>query len=174
MNSWIAQPPAATREAPTIAAPCQHRGLRWLSALAVSVVLVLTGCAPGGPTLHAVSGSVKTADGAPCEGALVVFHPKDGERVNDRKPFANCGADGSYLLTTDEAGDGAEAGSYGVTVVWIRPDASRTLSLSGEGGGGRDVLRGRYGKPAEPPFEASVAAGGENRFDFVVEVADAE
>lgn len=43
------------------------------------------------------------------------------------------------------------------------------MSLSSENSGGRDALGGRYGKPSSPQFEATVTAGGENQFEFVVE-----
>ena len=134
------------------------------------VLISVIGCGSSGPVRHPVSGRVATPDGQGCDGALVVFHPRESERVNDKKPFATCGQDGSFSLTTDELGDGAQAGDYGVTVVWIRQtETSQKMSLSSENSGGRDALGGRYGKPSSPQFEATVTAGGENQFEFVVE-----
>lgn len=146
--------------------------LRTLLLLSTMVVAVV-GCGPSKPNYQPVRGKVSTSDGEACDGALVVFHPKDAARVNDKKPFGTCAADGTFSLTTDELGDGAEAGEYGVTIVWIRRDeGSAKMSLSSESSGGRDALGGRYGQPESPPFDATVAAGGDNTFDFTVEPGD--
>jgi len=59
-------------------------------------------------------------------------------------------------------------------VVWIRKDEGeeKKMSLSSESSGGRDALNGRYGKPSDPQFEATVAPGDENSFEFVVTLGE--
>ena len=153
-----------------------HRRARcWpLAAACGLAMLALGGCTASGPALHTVTGRVATSEGQGCDGALVVFHPLAADRVNEKKPFATCEQDGSFTLTTNELGDGAEAGDYGVTVVWIRKDegGEQKMSLSSESSGGRDALGGRYGKPSDPQFEATVAPGDENSFEFVVTLGE--
>ena len=133
------------------------------------VVISTLGCGPGEPTYYPVSGTVKTKAGAACDGALIVFHPQDESRLNDPKPVATCEKDGSFSLTTMQPGDGAAAGEYGVTVVWIKNDGAAKFSLSEESSGGKDRLGGRYGQPQAPKLSAQVEARDDNVFDFVVE-----
>jgi hypothetical protein len=132
------------------------------------VTASLAGC--GQPAWDAVpaTGQVKTVDGQPCDGALVVFHPQDAGKVNDPKPVAIADAEGKFIVRTMTADDGAAAGEYGVTIVWNKPDKEAKLSLSSEGGGGSDRLGGRYGNPNSPQLKATVKAEGENHFFFEV------
>lgn len=109
------------------------------------------------------------ADGTPCDGALVVFHPIDAGKENDPKPVAECDAQGSFQLTTMSPQDGAAAGEYGVTVVWNgAPSKESKFSLSSESAGGADRLKGKYGQPQSPLLKAKVEAQAENRFEFVL------
>lgn len=86
-------------------------------ALAVSLISVASGCGkradPNRPETHAVSGTV-TYQGKAVEGAIVFFHPVDRAVPG---AVGRTDADGSYLLTTFGASDGAVAGQYNVTVV---------------------------------------------------------
>lgn len=108
--------------------------------------------------------------GAPCDGALVVFHPLASDRVNDPKPVATTDANGNFSLTTFALDDGAIEGDYGVTIVWNVPDKEAKFSLSGEGGGGgTDKLQGRYGNPSSPKLKATVKAQDGNTFNFDLE-----
>ncbi|QDV11110.1 hypothetical protein CA51_09700 [Rosistilla oblonga] len=131
--------------------------------------LVLAGCGDDVTTTVA-SGTVRTDSGTPCDGALVVFHPQESERINDPKPVATCDDQGKFTLTTFQKDDGAEPGKYGVTVVWQAKVKAGRLSLSSESEPvGKDQLKGKYGKPASPLLTAEVTAGSPNTFEFIVE-----
>jgi hypothetical protein len=120
-----------------------------------------------------VSGAVITTSGEACDGALVVFHPRDAGRENDAKPVATTDAEGRFELTTFAEGDGALPGEYGVTIVWNKPAEEGKISLFGDEGsapGGQDRLGGRYGIPKSPKLEATVTPDGENEFRFEVEL----
>jgi hypothetical protein len=132
---------------------------------------VLAGCGPrGGPRPVAAGGRVVTAAGAPCGGALVVFHPQAADRVNAAKPVATTADDGSFRLTTGSPDDGAVPGEYGVTVVWPERAKEGRLSLSSEGGGGGpDRLGGRYGNPGRPKIKVTIPPTGDPALTITVE-----
>lgn len=130
----------------------------------VAGLLALAGCGESKPATVPVAGRV-TLNGQPAAGALVVFHPRDKGRENDPKPLATAADDGTYALTTFEDKDGAPAGEYGVTVVWLVKGKAAKFTI-GDGGGGTDKLGGRYGNPQQPKLTASVKPGQPNAFDF--------
>ena len=131
--------------------------------------ILIAGCGESEIAMVPVKGEVVTADGVPCDGALVVFHPQDEGKVNGPKPVATADENGQFVLTTNQQDDGAEPGKYGVTVVWNQPAKESKFSLSGEGGGGGpDKLGGRYGDPSNPLLQAVVEAGKDNKFRFEV------
>ena len=132
-------------------------------AAVVVLAAAIAGCqrGPVRPVTAPVAGRVVTKAGAPCDGALVVFHPTAAGRGADAKPVGKTSDDGSFSLTTYEAGDGAVPGSYGVTVVWPGKAKEAKMSLSSEGGGGSgDQLAGRYGDPASPKITVDVPQEG--------------
>jgi hypothetical protein len=128
------------------------------------------------PPTYKSGGTVKL-DGSPVEGALVSFHPLDGQNAAN----ARTDASGSYELTSFNAGDGATPGSFGVAIKklpFIDIDAVP---------GGRPFEEGMNTEPgAEPVFDAgpenelpekysdqqnsglsaTVTADGENIFNF--------
>ena len=84
--------------------------LRYLAVFAV--LFAVAGCGESNPSTAQVSGKV-TLDGEPVEGALVLFIPDDPA---NKAATASSQSDGSYTLTTFEAGDGAMPGSYKIKV----------------------------------------------------------
>jgi hypothetical protein len=142
---------------------------------AVRAALIWLGCIVGcgsatGPRPVAVSGKVATAAGKPCDGALVVLHPRAADRVNAAKPVATAAEDGTFRLTTAKPDDGAIPGEYGVTVVWPERAAPGKMSLSSEGGGGgRDRLGGRYGNPGQPKITVTIPPEGEKSLTITVD-----
>ncbi len=133
-------------------------------SILTAMVALGAGCSSP-PRIAPVSGKI-TYKGVACDGALVVFHPLESERVNDPKPVANTAGDGTYKLTSFAENDGAEPGEYGVTVVWNAPVKDAKMSLSGEGSAGSDRLKGKYGDPAAPKLKAKVELGKVNEINF--------
>ncbi|HEX4412864.1 MAG TPA: hypothetical protein VH107_04495 [Lacipirellulaceae bacterium] len=90
-------------------------------------------------------------------GAFVVFHPKNGAAI-DPKGYAVCPRavvkpDGTFVLGSYDATDGAPSGEYAVTVDWRKivksPDGSPVL--------GPNVVPPKYGKPESSPVSIRIA-----------------
>lgn len=90
----------------------------WCLAVAILSFLFISGC--GGLRTEYVEGIV-TLDGEPVEGALVTFHPVEGEA---RYAAGDTNTAGKYVLTTAEGGKpgrGAIQGEYKITVSKRKP-----------------------------------------------------
>ena len=139
--------------------------------LAVGLIGLAVGCeGDDRPTPVPVRGKVMYKKSTPAAGALVVFHPTDDadESAMGGKPFATVGDDGTFELTTREAGDGAPAGEYGVTIDWRASPQGKAkgLSLTDEGAVGRSRLNPKYSNPQKPAFTVTVTPDGPNEFTF--------
>jgi len=141
-----------------------------LATLSILFLCLSPGCGDSGPSTVPVTGVVLTEDGQVCDGALVVFHPRDPGLENTAKPVATTDGEGKFVLTTYSQGDGAVPGDYGVTIVWNKATGGGKLSLSDEGGGagGPDQLKNRYGDPREPKLFATVKPDEDNSLKFEV------
>lgn len=146
-----------------------ERRIAWHRLGCMALLVCVGGCRPAAPEVYEVTGLVQLKNGTPCDGALVVFHPTEESRVNDPKPVAKCDASGAFSLTTLSEGDGAAAGNYGVTVVWLGEAKESKMSLSSESSGGKDRLAGKYGQPQSPRIFADVQADVPNRFEFILD-----
>lgn len=96
--------------------------------------------------VYPVRGQVLVGD-KPAPKAFVVLHPADDQDQQALRPYGHTAEDGSFKLTTFEPDDGAPAGEYRVTVVWLAP------------GGGEDppdLLKGRYRDPAATPLKVTI------------------
>jgi hypothetical protein len=101
---------------------------------------------------HPVLGKVYF-DGVPIPGAQInLVVPKDAE-VKGRPAYATVAADGSFLLSTYQANDGAVAGDYQVTVVW---QPGRSIST-----GQRDpnLLPAKYASAEKSGLTATIRPG---------------
>jgi hypothetical protein len=91
-------------------------------------------------------------EGQPVGGAEVVLQSQTKE---PRVPRADAltGADGTFVLGTYAADDGAPVGEYAVTIVWRKPlyDAS--------GKPGKNLLPVRYAKTDTSELKATIKAG---------------
>lgn len=153
----------------------------------VSFILLLSGCAgAGGGTesrqpVFKVKGKI-TMTGGPVANAIVSFSPKDKQPV----ATGRTSADGTYTLTTYDAGDGAAVGDYVVLV--IKPNSSSSASPTDAGhdpnkppdgdamhaaqsaaAGGVDsgsLLPEKYSRPDQSNLTAKVESKSENVFDF--------
>lgn len=112
---------------------------------AVAVCMLCSGC--GGDDWQAstypASGQI-SINGQPPAGAVVELHAV-GEVPDARnsRPWAVVQDDGSFTLTTYEAGDGAPVGEYAVTVRWP-PDVSQPSLADRLGGAYATTERSRW------------------------------
>jgi len=125
-------------------------------ALLLPLAVLLAGCGSGQKPCFPVTGKVLDANKKPALGALVVLHPVGGDE-KDPRASGTVEADGTVKFTTYTAGDGAPAGDYEVTVVWI---PARKTAFDAEG---KDQLGGRYATPKRSPIpKFTVKADGPN------------
>lgn len=126
---------------------------------------LLVGC--GGRSDMAPVSGVVTVDGKPVAAAQVLF-----TSPNRRPAVGETDAEGRYVLSTHEQGDGAAIGSYNVTVT-ARP----TIQLSAAGSVGPTTRRPvvQHGPKSPVPLKYSDAANplltvevkpGENEIPF--------
>jgi len=119
------------------------------------MVLSAAGCGPPAevrPVLIPVQGSL-LVNGKPAAGAMVVFHPAGGTSIDERgsRPKATVLPDGSFEVTTYQAGDGAPAGDYDVAVLWL---------VNNGGDSSWDKLRGAYADPERTNLRVSIDEQG--------------
>lgn len=94
------------------------------SVLVGMAVVTLMGCYGGGPEYAKVSGTV-THRGKPVAGGQITLVPPQGPSA-----FGTIERDGSFVLSTKRAGDGALVGSHKVAI--LPPTVGRTLeSMTG-------------------------------------------
>jgi hypothetical protein len=91
---------------------------RW-TALAATVVLLLSGCSSGRPKTAIVRGTI-TYKGKPVPNGTVSFIPTSGPAAT-----GEIGPDGSYTLTTFRPGDGAILGTHKVVIAAMQDMAGR-------------------------------------------------
>lgn len=92
------------------------------AGIAAIGLLLICSCKDNGLKLNPVRGQL-FFQGAPAEGALVVFQRQGATGASDPKPSGKVGNDGSFTLTTYQHGEGAPAGDYVVLVTWFPPNA---------------------------------------------------
>lgn len=128
--------------------------------LAAAVAVLGAGCGRSLPRTSEVRGRV-TLDGGPLEGAAILFQPMDGG-VPAR---GSSTADGAFVLSTFQEGDGAVPGRYRVAVskVEVTGVAATPDGLSGPGTPGgvkeRSLIPKRYADPATSGLTAEVGGG---------------
>jgi hypothetical protein len=117
-------------------------------AVAASVLIACASCTrhDSRVPVYPVRGLVLVGD-KPAKNAFVVFHPEGAEGPQALRPYGHATADGSFKLTTFEADDGAPAGEYQVSVVWL-------ADVGGEDP--PDQLKGRYRNPQTSKLKATI------------------
>jgi hypothetical protein len=128
-------------------------------ALALALLAVIwgaLGCGrPSKVPTHPVSGKL-TVSGQPAANAQVAFHPLDEGAPRAIRPVGKTAADGTFSLTTFTPGDGAPAGEYAVTVIWI--DDSNPVDECADPIS-HDRLTGRYADPSKTKLRATIQPG---------------
>jgi hypothetical protein len=90
-------------------------------------------------------------DGKPAAGAYVLFHPSSDADTQATRPRGQVTQDGTFVLSTYGANDGAPMGDYVVTIDWRR-------TVPGHGPRGPSLVSPEYGTPRESPLRATVKA----------------
>jgi hypothetical protein len=101
-------------------------------------------------------------EGRPLAHAFLVFHPVNASGAETRCPVANAEEDGSFAPSTYDAGDGAPAGEYAVTVELYQPPTDDQVTPSA------NLLPPRYSQPSSTPFKVHIAAGENNLEPFQI------
>ncbi|HEY8503193.1 MAG TPA: carboxypeptidase-like regulatory domain-containing protein [Gemmataceae bacterium] len=140
--------------------------------LAVPAALLGLSCSGnGGEELHPVRGKV-LYKGEPAAGAVVIFHPRQGEGVETVRPTAVTGADGTFALATGRR-PGAPPGEYAVTVTWPaeaqKAAPKKIAGIPDAGAPPPDRLNGRYARRSESGLAAQVRPGANDLEPFLLE-----
>lgn len=138
-----------------------------LLSAAVACLFVM-GCGDGksNPPTSAAKGKL-TLKGEAVEGATIQFLPSspDGKVAS-----AKSEADGTFVLSTFETGDGAMPGQYKVTVrklVAVEQGVQKDGEHAGEPAFvNKDMLPKKYMSTDSSKLEFEVTSGGENNFDI--------
>jgi len=96
--------------------------VRCLAVLSTAAMPLLAGCSNNGLNLAKVHGKV-TYKGQPVKKGTVFFMPDDKKGTIGPPALGTITADGSYIMSTERAGDGAIVGSHlvGITGVDEKP-----------------------------------------------------
>jgi hypothetical protein len=145
----------------------------WSTLTGCLLMLVNTGCGSKYPPTAPVKGKI-TINGKPVTTGRISFHPTTGERP----ALANIQPDGSYSLTTFEAGDGALLGHHKVSIKSTRienappppkdfqEDAAQAAELAKRGGPQLVfIVDKKYYDERTTDLEAEVKPG-DNEIDF--------
>lgn len=138
----------------------------WRNCIAVGLLFSLgslVGCGEDSnrkPT-YPVTGTVHV-DGKPVEGIRVELHDQKG--LDPKQPTyssAFTDAEGKFVLSTYENGDGVPEGNYAITYMWGK------LNVMSMAYGGPDKLKNKYVDPKKTPFKLSVTKGKPNDLGVV-------
>lgn len=129
-----------------------QRTFKTLSLVATCMFALTTlGCGESWLEVVPASGTVKV-DGKAPEGAHIVLHPKTPVGTDPIAPTATVKPDGSYVITTYQAGDGAPPGEYVATVQWYQIDKDGIV--------GPNVIPKEYSTPQTSPIKVTVKSDG--------------
>jgi hypothetical protein len=130
---------------------------RFSPVFCVILILSLTGCGGGGepiPELAQVTGVV-TMDGAPLDGAKIIFEPQQSaDKARRRASSATTESDGSYTLQYNSDASGATPGSHKVLISKMPDDPEQA---------GEQLIPAKYNNKTELTAEVKE---GDNSFDF--------
>lgn len=82
-------------------------------------------------TLYPVRGKV-TFDGKPTEGATLTLWALKSDVKLDQAPTAYVKPDGTFVVGTTAAENGAPAGEYEVSILWFPPNARQITQSTGK------------------------------------------
>jgi hypothetical protein len=126
---------------------------RCIAGMLVLLSTLVTGC-NSGTDLVSVTGTI-TVDGAPADGAVILFHPEPSENKTVSSAVAK--VDGTFVPVTDSE-PGLPVGRYTLTVIWPDPAMKPTEQelMLGSDKTGEDLLKGRYVSKNQSTLTAEV------------------
>ncbi len=137
--------------------------IRTLGLLAAAMTLMFSGCgggsAPSRPQ-YAVHGKVLYR-GQPAAEAIVVLHPVHQSDPPRYPPRGVTGKDGTFVIGSRLASDGAAEGEYAVTVVWPEERGAQNPPENTP----PDRLKNRYNDVEHAKWHVRVAASGDNALE---------
>lgn len=141
----------------------------WTAVVMASSIMAAVGCSgsgsPGRPPTYPATGTV-SLDGKPVAGATITLVPQGG----GQPAVAVTDPSGGFRLTTFQAGDGAVAGTYGVTVEKrVAPGAAAADGAEYQPPTGplpppENVLPAKYASVETSGLAATIEAGRPNTF----------
>lgn len=94
---------------------------KMIACLCVATLTAVPGCGSGnGLNLAKVRGKV-TFKGQPLKFGTIMFEPDDSRGTSGPSAVGPITTDGSFVMSTEESGDGAIVGSHRVAVVGLEP-----------------------------------------------------
>lgn len=93
----------------------------------------------------------------PTVGALVIFHPANPADTTSPRPVGRVGPDGSFTLTTFAQDDGAPAGMYDVSILWLTKKEGEDDDDDGQNT--EDQLQGLYSNPRAAGIRRQIKEG---------------
>jgi len=134
--------------------------VRFAVAVWLLTFMMTLGCGRrqfGGPRVKTtpLTGIVHV-DGEPAEMVTVQCVPADGSPDTNRALMTSTNADGEFVLSTYESGDGLPAGTYRLAFTWV-PFGARK----------QDKLNGHYADPQKSRISVEVLDGEANDMGIV-------
>jgi len=120
------------------------------AAFAVLLMCFATACGESQKRVYPVQGQV-FARKQPATNALVILTPlqdADPEKWPTGYPRGTVREDGSFQITTYRTDDGAPAGEYAVTAIWLERQKDKEEEV--------DRLQGRYANPKTSRFRVQI------------------
>lgn len=97
-----------------------HR-TKWLALLTTATLIPLASCSNNGLNLAKVRGKV-TYKGQPVQKGTVFFMPDEAKGTVGPSAMGGISSDGSYVLSTEESGDGVIVGLHKVGITGFDPN----------------------------------------------------
>ena len=130
--------------------------------------LALTSCSGGKSGLYPVKGTVLFKD-SPAGGVMVALHPAAGDDPKAQVPSGLTADDGTFNISTGQD-DGAPAGEYVATLVWMVEPTGKKKPATGMIMMNSDValvdkFKNKYGDRRNPAFSGITIKKGVNQLE---------
>src|SRR4051794_23200847 len=111
-------------------------------------LIALTGCSNNGLTLGRVQGKI-TYKGQPVSAGEVFFMPDESKGTTGPPALGSISSDGSYVMSTEESGDGAIVGIHHIGIVGRDPKPINQDNVITDRSSADDILKakGSMGRP---------------------------